>query len=78
MSYYNHLDIRVDLKCFFQRHRVHIPGVTFGINENRDTALINHRVHRSAESNVGTKYLFAIQHTFADPGLTVHGFSRKL
>ena len=78
MRYYNHLDIRVYFKRLFQCHRVHIPGVTLGINKNRNTALINHRVHRGIESDIGTENFLIAQRSFSKFRLTIHGFPGKL
>ena len=78
MCNHNHLDVRVNLKCLFQCHRVHIPGVTLGVDENGNAPLINHGIHRGAEGDVRAEDLFAAQRTLADHCLTVHSLSRKL
>ena len=78
MCEHDHLDIRVNLKCFFQRRRIHIPCVALGINKNRDAALVNHRVHRGGERNIRTEDPLIAQRAFSDFRLSIHGFPGEL
>ena len=74
----NHFHFRIKYKCFFQCHRVHIPGVTLGVDEDGNATLINHGIHRGAEGDVRAEDLFAAQRALAGIGSTVHGLSCKL
>ena len=53
---YDHFHIRIQLKCLFKCHRIHIPGIVFCIDEYRHTALIYNWIHCCIESHIRTEY----------------------
>ena len=61
----------VKLKRFFERGRVHVPCIVFGIDEYRLAALIRYRVYGSVKGHIRGKYLFALERAVARLRLTV-------
>ena len=59
VRYHHHFHLRIKIKGFFQSNRVHIPGIIFCINKNRNTTLIYHRIYCSIKGHVGTEYLIS-------------------
>ena len=72
------LDLRVHLKGLFQRHRIHVPRRSLGIDEHRDAALVDHRIQGSVEGHIRAEHPLAFQCTMADHGLAVQLFTGKL
>ena len=68
---YHQLDLGVDIKCLFQRHGIHVPGIPVGVDEHRDAALVNHRVHRGVEGHVGAEDPLAFHRAVTDGGLAI-------
>ncbi len=48
----DHLHLGVDLEGFFQRHRIHVPGVALRVDEDGDAALVHHGVDGGVKGHV--------------------------
>ena len=70
----NEFYIGIHFKSFFQRHGIHIPGFGFGIDEYRDTPLVNDGIKRRIESHIGAEYALALQCAMADSRFAVQFF----
>ena len=57
MGHNNDPDLRIQFKGLFQGHWIHVPGIVFGVNEHRDSALIHHRVYSSGKGHIRAEHL---------------------
>ena len=62
---------RVDLKGFFQRFRIHVPGIGFGVNIDRLSAFIRHRIDSRVKGHVTAEDLLPLQSAVSDLRLAV-------
>ena len=68
----------VNLEGLFERDRIHVPGVVFGVDEHGFAVLVGDGVHRRVESHVTAEHLVAAEATLAHLGHAVQGLAREL
>ena len=54
-----HANLWIQFKSLLQSHRIHIPGIVFGVNEHRDSALIHHRVYGGRKGHIRAEHLLS-------------------
>ena len=78
MSNDNQLCVRIKLEGFFERCRIHIPGVLFRVNEDSLAVFVGDRIDGSIEGHVAGKDRVAFKRTFIRFRLAVKSFTGKL
>ena len=68
----------VNFKSLFEGHRIHVPGIVFGVDEHGFAVLVGNGIHRRVKSHVAAEHLVALQGTGADFGHAVQGFASEL
>ena len=71
------LNLGVDFKGFLQSNRIHVPSVPLCIDEDRNSALVNHRIHGGIKGHVGAEYPFPFHCAVADGRFPVELFPRE-
>ena len=70
--------VGVNFKSLFQGHRVHVPGVVFGVDEHGLAVLVGDGVHGGVESHVAAEHLVVAQASLARLGHAVQSLARQL
>ena len=74
----NQLCVRIKLEGFFERCRIHIPGVLFRVDEDGLTVFVGDRIDGGVEGHVAGKDRVAFKCTFIRSRLAVKSFTGKL
>ena len=78
MSKNYQLDVGIYFKRFFQSHRVHVPGIVFGVNKHGNAALIDNGIHCGIEGHITGRNPMPVQRPLPQGGLTVKLFPCQL